>query len=250
MKNESNMKKYKEIHLNAMEVEEYEINYNNIGELLVKVGNDDISKECKVILKLSKEALVGFGNYLIRLSNNFDEYFHFHVEPLGQICSNQGMGFFLTPESSEFIIGCRNFKSLTKLQSKNINKIHKANSNFNNFKISYLIDLYFDNDYFECHNLGFNNVGELKVLNGNEDISKKCCITLMLSKNGLLGFGTSLLRLAYNYDENNNYFVNPMNSDKLDYELGFFLSQKSAPLVVSCKNLKNVFYYDGEFGTK
>lgn len=247
MLNRPDIQKYKKINLNTVKIEEYEGNYDNIGELLIKIGNDDISKECKVILKLSKEGLVGFGSYLVRLSNNFDEYFHVHIEPLGQTYSNQGMGFFLTPKSSEFIIGCRNFESLTKINIKNINKV---NRNLNNFKVSYLVDLNFDNDYFECHNLGFNNIGELKVFNENEDISKKCSITLMLSKNGLLGFGTSLLRLAHNYDENNNYFINPVNSDKLDYELGFFLTKKSSPLVVNCKNLKNVFYYDSEFGTK
>lgn len=243
------LKNYKTIHLYLREKEEYEINYDNIGELLVTQGKEDISRQCKVIFSFSKEALIGFGSYCIRKSQNFNNKSHIHIEPLGEYLANQGMGFFLTPHSTELIIGCKNFGSLEELGFKcDSSKIIKGDKKYNEFAVDYLVDLDFDNDYFECHNLGFNNVAELRVIKENEDISKKCKTTLRLNKNGLLGFGTELLRLAHNFSIAQNYFITPIEDANLNCSLGFFLTSSSARLEVGCKIFKNAFCYDINLG--
>jgi hypothetical protein len=244
------LKKYKKIHLYwKEEEEEYEISYDNIGQLLVTQGEEDISKQCKIVFNFSKEALIGFGSYCIRKSQNFIYNTHVHIEPLGEYLANQGMGFFLTPASSELIVKCEGLGNLKELGLKyDSNKILKNNIKYNKFELDYLVDLDFDNDYFECHNLDFNNIAELKVMEGEQDISKKCRIIFILSKNGMLGLGTQLLRLAHNFNNVDRCLVTPFEGVNLNCLLGFFLTPNSAILEVGCETFKDVFYYDPNFG--
>lgn len=250
MENDSVLEKSKVISLYVNEIEEYEVDNDNIGELLVTSWNHDISKQCNVIFNLSKEALIGFGQYSIRLANTFEENYHCHIDPLGGVSSSQGMGFFLTPQSSELIIGCKSHGNLESYGIEKKNNIIKRHKNYNNLKINYIVDLAFDNDYFECHNIGFNNVAEIRVLKDGENISQTCRLTLMLSRNGLLGLGTELLRLANNYSKNKSLIIWPIEENKLNCELGFFLTTNSASLSVGCEDFQNVFYYDNKFGTR
>jgi hypothetical protein len=238
--------KYKKIPLNNMIDEEFEVDYDNIGEISIRFGSKDVSKDCKVILMLSKEALIGFGINAIRQFNTFKEYHHFHIEPLGESISNQAMGFFLTPESAELVIGCKNYGSLNKSDFLRIQNIDK-DKNYIDFEGSFLVDLDFDNEYFECYNLGLFNIGSLKVIYENKDISKKCTVSMTLSKNALLGFGTELLRIAHNYKEGRIYQI---DEKKLSSLLGFFMTSNSATFSLECKKFHNVFYYDNEFGKR
>lgn len=242
--------KYKKIPLSLAQVEEYELGYDNIGEITIKIEGRDISKDCKVIFRFSKEALIGFGIYAVRLYNTFREYYHYQIEPLGESLSNQAMGFFLTPGSPELVIGCKDFGDLNGLGFSNKGNINKGKKNYSNFDTSFLVDLEFDNEYFEYHNLGFCNVGDLKVLYKNEDISPKCYITLMLSKSALLGLGTELLRLAHNFIDCKSLDSYPIEEHRMDCQLGFFLTQNSAALSVECKRFQNALYYDNKFGDR
>lgn len=249
MENISLLEKYKKIPLYSIEMEEYEINYDNLGELLVIQGKEDISTQCTIIFNFSKEALIGFGNYCVRKSQIAYENSHIHIEPLGENLSNQGMGFFLTPNSSELIFGCKELGNLKELEFKyDSSIIFKDNSKYNDFEIDYLVDLGFNNDYFECHNLGFNNIAELRVIKGEQDISKNCKTTLMLSRNGLLGLGTELLRLAHNFGKIDSRLITPVEGRFLNCSLGFFLTSNSAKLEVGCKVFEDAFYYDPDFG--
>lgn len=240
---------YKKIHLYKIDNEEYEKDKNNIGELLVFQGKEDISKQCKVIVSFSKEALIGLGTYSIRNWDKFNEDNHIHIEPLGQGLANQSMGFFLTPDSSEFIIGFEEFANLESLGIQNYsNKSLNNNVKFNKFEVDYLVNLNFDNDYFEYHNLEFKNIAELKVMKENIDISKECRVTLKLSKNGLLGLGTEALRLAHNFNKVSDFFITPVKSGEVNCLLGFFLTANSSILEICTKTFKDIFYYDPTFG--
>lgn len=241
--------RYVSVPLYLSESEEYEVDRDNIGELSVWYGKDDISKKCKVIFNLSKEALMGFGIYTLRLAYNYNEFYHSHIEPLGQLSASQGMGFFLTPNSSEFIIGCKNHGMLCDLQMYSKKEAFLDDINHNKLKIDYLVNLDFDNDYFETHNIGFNNIAEIRVLKDDQDISKICRVSLMLSKNALIGLGFELIRLAHNYSEERTIFLKPLNKEYVNNKFGFYLTTNSSQLAIGCRNLKNVFYYDKQFGT-
>ncbi len=240
--------RYKVIPLYSVEPEEFEIEGDNISELLVLHGGSDISKSCKVILNLSKEALIGFSHEAIRLANLFPENCHIHVEPLGTSLSSQSMGFFLTPSSPDLVVYCENQGTLIDYGVDKMNCVYKGKKNFNTLNLKYLIDMEFDSDFVESYNIGFNNVAEMKVLKEGEDFTRKCTVMLKLSKNALLGLGTQLIRLAHNFDSSNNYFVEPINDGNLSCSIGFFLTPKSASLAVGCRNFNNVFYYDKDFG--
>lgn len=68
-------------------------------------GND-ITKSSKVYLFLSKNALLGLGTELIRLAHNYRKRKHYHIEPANKEMMVQTLGIFLTPDSSELIVGC------------------------------------------------------------------------------------------------------------------------------------------------
>lgn len=244
----SEAKRYHEVVLNINELSEYEADSDNIAELLVHSGKDDISKQCKVLFSFNKEALIGFGKEAIKLAYNFTENCHLHVDPLGVSYASQTMGFFLTPESPSLVVGCRSFGNLIDNGTTRISKNIKDHEDYKNFKAKYLIDLGFDDDYLEEHNIGFNNVASIKVINDGQDISSKCnFVTLMLSKSALMGLGTELLRLAHNFNKERNYYIIPMGNENYNSKLGFYLTQKSSFLSVGCGNLKDVFYYDKGF---
>ncbi|GAA0178460.1 hypothetical protein SH2C18_15160 [Clostridium sediminicola] len=239
--------KYSKIPLYCNEVEEYEINNKNIARLRVFEWNIDVSNQCKVIFNFSKEGLVGLGNYAMRLANEYIEYDHSHIEPLGYSYSTQAMGFFLTPGSPELIFGCEDFGTLNDNGINNAKKLNKS-VNFNELKLEYLVDLNFDNDFLESHEIGFCNVAEIKVIKNNIDISKKCRVTLMLSKDALIGIGTQALRLAHNYDKRIKYSIIPSNEENSNSSFGFYLTSDSSSMIVGCKDNKNVFYHDKNFG--
>lgn len=239
------LEKYKKISLKVRNNEEYEIKCDNIAELVILSDKKDISKQCKVIFNFSKEALIGFGTYCIRFAQKYKDNTHYHVNPIGNELSNQSMGFFLTPESPELIIGSKNFSALVTQGYAN-----KENSEYIDFEIDYLVDLTFDNDYFEYHNLGFCNVAELIVLHENVNISNKCTVVFKFSKNGLIGIGTELIRLAHNYNKDINLSIEPTGNYNILNCYGFLLTSNSSSLTIGCKSLNNVFFYDQDFGKR
>jgi hypothetical protein len=240
--------RYHNVLLNNNEVDEYETGFDNIAELLVSSGGSDISKQCKVLFSFNKEALIGFGNEAIRLAYRFQEYNHKHVDALGVPQASQSMGFFLTPESPDFVLGCKCFDHLNKDEINRINTNSKNLKDTNSLKVEYLIDLEFDNDFFEEHNIGFDNVAKIKVLKDEQDISNQCTFVILnLSKSALIGLGTELLRLAHNFEKDRNYYIVPMGNKNFNSKLGFYLTEKSSFMSICCSKLNNVFYYDKNF---
>lgn len=240
--------RYIEISLIGENIENFERDKDNIGRLSVLYGNKDISENCKVILNLNKQAILGFGINLIRAANNYYENNHYHVEPLGTIISNQAMGFFLTPESSSLVLGCKSHGLLTDFEEKSLSKKHEIKSETDRFGVKYLVDLQFDNDYFEPYNLGFNNVGELKVYRDGLDISMKCEVVLTLSKSAMIGLGTKLIRFINKYGLDSEENLNSLELHK--YSLGVFIRPTSCDFSIKYKLFNKVFFYDGDFGIR
>lgn len=104
------------------------------------------------------------------------------------------------------------------------------------------VDIYNDdNDEFENK---ADNVVVLQVrdTNGN-DITSKSKVQLFLSKNALLGLGTELIRLAYNYKEGKHYHVEPTKEDMMVQRMGIFLTPQSGELIISCSDNKAIDEY-------
>ena len=81
-----------------------------------------------------------------------------------------------------------------------------------------------------------DNMGAVIVLDqkGN-DISEGCRVQLNLSKNGLLGLGTELIRLAHNFrDGKHAHIRRSITKDDACQTMGIFLTPKSSELIVVC----------------
>lgn len=101
---------------NTSDEEEFELAGDNIAQIDVmdKNGNN-ITKDCRVQLTLSRNAMLGLGTELIRLAHKFSDGRHFHIDPISQEGEAvQSLGIMLHPESCELIMGCGDFKSFDK----------------------------------------------------------------------------------------------------------------------------------------
>lgn len=237
--------------LYRQEVEEYEKKEQNIISVSVIVGQEDISDQCEVVMEISKNALIGFATETLRIGDNFefDRKFHRHLDSLGTSYSNQSLGFFLTDTSTDMVMY---FEELGNLKDYGFEKSIQKTCVPNKEKVlhlEYLISKIIDNEYLETFQLGFENIAELNVIKNGEKINKKCIVVVKAGKYGILGLGTEFIRLAHHFEEGNQYEVNPLGKETLISNLGIFLTPKSSKLTIRLKNLKNVFYYDPNFGT-
>jgi len=81
-------------------------NQDNVG--LVQIMNND-----QVMLSLSRNAMLGLGEQLIKLANgSFEDGYHVHVDPCERGYLPQVIGFFSHPKSVELIICCEDFKAI------------------------------------------------------------------------------------------------------------------------------------------
>lgn len=79
----------------------------NVG-LVEIVGN-------RIMISLSKQALLGFGKQLIHLAElDYQNGYHLHVDPCEKGHTPQALGFFSHPNSVELIIACSDFDSIDK----------------------------------------------------------------------------------------------------------------------------------------
>lgn len=92
-----------------------------------------------------------------------------------------------------------------------------------------------DNDKFDEFERYADNVGVLHVLDDkSNNVSSEVKVQLYLNKNALLGLGTELIRLAYNFKEGKHYHVEPADKHNLCQRLGIFLTPDSSELIVCC----------------
>ncbi|EKQ50461.1 MULTISPECIES: hypothetical protein [unclassified Clostridium] len=232
---------YRRISLNPLENEEYELNNDNIGEIEILNFSRDISKNYKVTFEMSKEAMIGFGISAIRLDEGLPEGYDIRVEPLGSSCANQPMGFFLTPDSPELFFYGKEYGCLKDNLINIINNGGNDKKYISKRTVDFLVDLEWDNDYYEIYSIGFNNVARIRVFEDENEITSRCDIVFRLSKSAFLGFGTSLIRIAHKYKEGDYYLSSPVEQN---HKLGFYLTNKSIELEIKCKNNNTAFYYD------
>lgn len=232
---------YRKITLNPIENEEYEHNNDNIMEVEILNFKKDTNKNYKVILEMSREAIIGFAMSAIRLDEGLPEGYDIRIEPLGSVCANQAMGFFLTPDSPELFFYGKEYGTLDdnsiKLIRSQVDNLKSVNKKVKDF----LVDLEWDDDYCEIYSIGYNNVVRASVFEDENDITSKCDIIFRLSKSAFLGFGTSLIRIAHKYKEDESYFASYSKPNK---ELGFYLTSKSADIEIKCKSQNIALYYD------
>lgn len=214
-------------------------NSDNIGQ--IKILNRDMNRNYKVVLEMSKEAMIGFGISAIRLEEGLPENYDIRIEPLGSCCANQHMGFFLTPDSPQLFIYGKEYGDLKENSINIVHDIGDKNKATNKNNIDMLVDLEWDDDYYEMYNIGFNNVARIRVYEDEEELISKRDIAFILSENAFLGLGTSLLRIAHNYKEGNSYVASSIEQNK---EIGFYLTNESQILEIRCKSFENAFHYD------
>ncbi len=81
-----------------------------------------------------------------------------------------------------------------------------------------------------------DNVGEVVVFNNEgKDISGECCVQLTLTKNGLLGLGSELIKLAHNFRDGKHFHIHQSTTkDDACQTMGIFLTPKSSELIITC----------------
>ncbi|WP_054950716.1 hypothetical protein [Numidum massiliense] len=94
--------------------EDFELENENVGEVRVYKNGKNISSDCRVLVQLSKDGLIGLGTELIRLGHSFKNGRHSHIYPVDPDLVSQSMGIFLTANSCELILVCHDFGSIDK----------------------------------------------------------------------------------------------------------------------------------------
>ncbi len=224
--------RYLEVSLSEINEKIYNRNNDNISEICI-LNNDYNIDEVKVVLELSKEAMIGIGSQFIRLEQKgIPDEIDIRTEPLKTSWgANQPLGFYLTPDSATLFVYHKEYGTL-------------EDNNINRFLEPYLVDLEWDDDYLESYQLGLNNIGSLKIFHEGKNITNRSEVIWRLSNNALLGFGMEIIRLAHNFEEDKEY------SAKSDNNLGIYLTNNSPELIVRCKTFKKIYEYDNNFNIK
>jgi len=62
-------------------------------------------------------------------------------------------------------------------------------------------------------------------------------VQMFLSKDALIGLGTELIRLAYNFREGRHWHLEPMSKDNIVQTMGVYLTPDSEELIICCDDL-------------
>jgi len=98
------------------------------------------------------------------------------------------------------------------------------------------------NDYdFEK---GGDNIAKVCVYDkSGNDITKDCTVTFHLNKNALIGFGSSAICLANNFEVGRHSHIEPMTKENIVQDMGIVLTPDSSELIVICADLGNFDAY-------
>lgn len=211
-------------------------------------GNNIVSEKVCVKITMSKDALLGFGSYAIRLATQTDvnDKFHWQVDPLGNPCGNQPLGFFLTTNSPSFVL----MYNQALKETTNLNDLSKDANERNNFRFNYEIQSQVDDDVYEAFEIGFQNLVNIEIMDeNNKDVTKQCVsIVLKINQKELMQYGINMIKIAHNFQKGRSYLISHENCKKIQYDLGFILSHESSQLIIECDNCGDVFMYEPEFG--
>lgn len=104
----------------------------------------------------------------------------------------------------------------------------------------YEIHIPTETDCLEDFEKDNDNIALFRVFDEqNKDISEECVyVEMWLSKNGMIGLGTALIRLAHNFEKNKEIFIAPSSKEKgTRQSMGIFLTPDSSELVICCADL-------------
>ena len=213
-------------------IEDSEISKNNIIDLYIQdESGQNITKQCKIIAHLSKDAMLGLGKSLIRrATGNYERGNPMHLDPIIQNYIVQAYGIFLHPKSVATIIGDNSKEQ--RARYKQMQSYDKA--------VSYEFEL-------ECPERGTledfekndTNVACFQVfdLEGNNISNQIVYVNIWFVEDSLIGFGTELIRLAHNFEEGKEIHIVP-KSEKSEAKqtMGVYLSPNSCEFVIKCKS--------------
>lgn len=84
-----------------------------------------------------------------------------------------------------------------------------------------------------------DNLGEIWIIGpaGKRIINSEYRVQFFLSKNGLIGFGTALIRAAYKFREGSHWHLEPISKNNVVQDLGIYMTPKSDELIICCDDL-------------
>ena len=97
------------------------------------------------------------------------------------------------------------------------------------------------------------NIACFKVFDkqGNDISDQVRYVTIFLSKNAMLGFGTELIRLAHNFKEGKEVHIMPASKEKgAEQSMGIFLTPASCELTIKCEHFEPIEKYLEEYKKK
>ena len=108
---------------------------------------------------------------------------------------------------------------------------------------SYNIELD-SNENTEEFEVNGDNIAELRVYDKtNNDITNKSKVLFILSKNGLLGLGAELIRLAHKFEDGYHTHLEPSEKDRIVQNLGIVLMPTSCELILNCSKMDSIEEY-------
>ena len=84
-----------------------------------------------------------------------------------------------------------------------------------------------------------DNVGYARVLEGNSPPR----ILIELSRNGLIGLGTELIRLAHGFKDGFHWHIDPAEKELISSSMGIFLHPESSEVIISCREFNVIYDY-------
>ena len=94
-----------------------------------------------------------------------------------------------------------------------------------------------------------NNIASFNVFDeNNNNISDAYkFVQIWISNNGMIGFGTELIRLAHNFEEGKEVKIIPSSKENgAQQSMGIFLTPESCELVIKCENFEPIDTYIDE----
>ena len=76
-----------------------------------------------------------------------------------------------------------------------------------------------------------------------ENITNDCRVQIMLSRNGRIGLGSELIRLAHRFEEGRHFHIDPITEKNACQTIGIFLTTMSCEVIINCNELGQVDNY-------
>ena len=89
-----------------------------------------------------------------------------------------------------------------------------------------------------------DNLGAIWIIGpGGKRIISDYRVQIFLSKNGLIGLGTEMIRLAYQFKEGKHTHIYPLSKETFIQAMGISLTPDSNESIICCANLGKVEDY-------